>query len=1284
MKKLLLNTAILLSLTSCTPGATLFTSATGDAETSTTPVTLTEPTSGASAPLGLTFRGACDNSRPVVVSGTGAANPGSYSCVNNAYSIPVAFTAGEGAKEIKVSQTNSRGITQTVGGTYQRTPHWAPGDTKLRWAPPTLVNPVELGVAAVEGRPGTGVYTAPLNIHWDGSGYTAKPEQDVLVRGMTIVNGGQRFPYRFVGGRNYVLMGGEFTPAAGRAGKVNPRDFTKEFYIEGIRMDYEFGAENDAVFIEQMNGALNPDVTIQRVHFKGMHGTNKPHYPPINVVSVSAAGLVTSAAPHGLVAGTSTVIIAETTLDGHNRRFAVTSTPSATTLVIGQLDPNVPVPTQASTGGRMWGQTPGASGQSGAHADAVQVNDLSRVGAVRIDSATFETSYDTIILGRRAGIDYGNRKTIISRLNVRRNPINPHDNANVNMFFGDVDDGIPASSYNGRRNDVELTDVWGLPWPGGKGLLAEDPTRIVFPSGNATYDGIPVGAFLTTHNGIPAFEWPQLSPDIKIVGRVYIGAPAQDYALWGTPGNDVPGRAYVNTVGYADQFQAVPIQNITLSNTLVEANLAAGESIGWIDVPYPVRGYVIDVTLDSDLDGQVALVGANLVRGANPLTAGMKNLNLTATISRDVAGNAVNPPVVFHKTIVLGVGPNVQYASTFSGDLGSPSSDLNGRSITISGPGLVAYKALLLKNVGSCAGANFDSVAETPAATPFTLSPSGDGSYILCVIGRNSAGQWQSSVLESSTVVIDTVAPAIAITEPSTTLLDSVTQITVRGTCEAPFDVAVAGDITNPMTTACGAGTFAATVDLTGGTGNKTISASQTDNAGNVGTGTRVLSRVGQVQSANLIFASFGDSRIANYSDVVKTNPALFGSTKIIGIQEWAIRHSGGKLRFPTAHNYALGGDTTSAAPGKGGMLAKVQAAIPALQSAGVGNALLLAGAANWGLNRSDSQGAFNSLNSAGDIQQAAGLLRNAGIVVFIIAELPTGDDANPSSKFSGTALTNHLDYRNRLLAMHNPAGGIYVIGEAWDFLVDDAALATMKPGYAPDARHPNWQGAYWIGKAVAASTVGVVPASSFALPTTNSDVYNASTNPTGNLIANPMMTANTGATVATGYTVSATAGITTATSLVNIGGAVWQEVSYSGTVSTGTTGIVTVYNSMPLASIDGGDQMDFAAAVQMEPGAVGAASLAGELRFSYTDAAGNANQSFIPVAGDRANTPDITPAEKQNFVLRTDRVQMPLIYNNGHPTIARAGIVIRVPVNTSVSGTFRVRAFSVVKNRAQ
>lgn len=72
----------------------------------------------------MVFSGACEGSISIVISGSGASSPASATCSGSAYSVDITFTAGEGIKNITLTQTDLAGNATSVSRAvpYDATP----------------------------------------------------------------------------------------------------------------------------------------------------------------------------------------------------------------------------------------------------------------------------------------------------------------------------------------------------------------------------------------------------------------------------------------------------------------------------------------------------------------------------------------------------------------------------------------------------------------------------------------------------------------------------------------------------------------------------------------------------------------------------------------------------------------------------------------------------------------------------------------------------------------------------------------------------------------------------------------------------------------------------------------------------------------------------------------------------------------------------------------------------------------------------------------------------------
>lgn len=144
-----------------------------------------------------------------------------------------------------------------------------------------------------------------------------------------------------------------------------------------------------------------------------------------------------------------------------------------------------------------------------------------------------------------------------------------------------------------------------------------------------------------------------------------------------------------------------------------------------------------------------------------------------------------------------------------------------GLSVTLAGAGLSASTST------GCAAGTFSQLVNFTA---------GDGNKVVTATQTDGAGNVGTA---NRTFIRDTTAPLVAITSPAANTAAQ-NGLTVGGTCETGLMVNLSGaGISGPVSTACAAGAFSAAITFSAGDGVKNIIASQTDGAGNTGSGNR-------------------------------------------------------------------------------------------------------------------------------------------------------------------------------------------------------------------------------------------------------------------------------------------------------------------------------------------------------------------------------------------------------------------------------------------------------------
>ncbi len=128
-------------------------------------------------------------------------------------------------------------------------------------------------------------------------------------------------------------------------------------------------------------------------------------------------------------------------------------------------------------------------------------------------------------------------------------------------------------------------------------------------------------------------------------------------------------------------------------------------------------------------------------------------------------GNAFFPNMAFWKRSIYPV-----FASVSSVGIGAtPSNDTSQRYITVGGPGILAYKAVLITS-GTCnspgVAANLLAATEESIATSFYFTPpvnTVDDFFTVCVIGKNFVGAWQNENLPTASITlrVNTIKPVV-------------------------------------------------------------------------------------------------------------------------------------------------------------------------------------------------------------------------------------------------------------------------------------------------------------------------------------------------------------------------------------------------------------------------------------------------------------------------------------------------------------------------------------------
>uniref|UniRef100_A0AAU6W065 GDSL-like lipase/acylhydrolase n=3 Tax=unclassified bacterial viruses TaxID=12333 RepID=A0AAU6W065_9VIRU len=280
---------------------------------------------------------------------------------------------------------------------------------------------------------------------------------------------------------------------------------------------------------------------------------------------------------------------------------------------------------------------------------------------------------------------------------------------------------------------------------------------------------------------------------------------------------------------------------------------------------------------------------------------------------------------------------------------------------------------------------------------------------------------------------------------------------------------------------------------------------------------------------------------VAIIGDSITNQCTGANGTETYGYLSNALRQSDARFVFPLANNFGVGGDTTT----------QIRVRTPNVVASGAGIVIMLGGT-------NDRTSGLTVQTSIDNYKYMRDQFIAAGQFVICVVPMPRGDKRNAttiSKTLTAAQLTDALRYRDRILKEMPKQGCVAV--DTWpDFSDLSSSTGEVIQGYTHDGLHPSPTGAFVLGSLIAQEIKKLLPLDAI-LPISNSDIYNATTNPFGLVTVNPMMlgTAGTPATGGTGEladgwrgsTASTAAGVTRTYSKVTKDGKVWQQVVLGG-----------------------------------------------------------------------------------------------------------------------------------------
>lgn len=339
-------------------------------------------------------------------------------------------------------------------------------------------------------------------------------------------------------------------------------------------------------------------------------------------------------------------------------------------------------------------------------------------------------------------------------------------------------------------------------------------------------------------------------------------------------------------------------------------------------------------------------------------------------------------------------------------------------------------------------------------------------------------------------------------------------------------------------------------------------------------------------------FIIFGDSRS-------QVSTGDFPDTKTInaeGYPAWLLQFSGYKLKLARGGNFGVGGDTTTQ------MLARINAVL----AHPCPNVVFLGGV---------NDGADAAATIANYVTILDTLI-NAGKRVIACNELPF-TSGNSGQQNAQIARRDWWENPARLATWPS-----LIVVDTFRPMWNSATLCDFKAGYAPDGLHPATLGNSVLGATIAAALEPRIAAfSSYRnAPISNTDAYDATTNPLGCLVAGFMVEGtggrvdnvlNTG--VATGWNVTTTSagGATLAYSKgVDADGYPTQIIEITGTATAGTRSVsfaALTNQAADLNKLAGGDKVAASGRVKLNSSPLlRGVGIASQVNGTYGGTAGN------------------------------------------------------------------------------
>ncbi len=279
-----------------------------------------------------------------------------------------------------------------------------------------------------------------------------------------------------------------------------------------------------------------------------------------------------------------------------------------------------------------------------------------------------------------------------------------------------------------------------------------------------------------------------------IVGEAVTGAETSGWttcatALTYTLSGTTQGTRTIKVFARDDvgNVSSVSTESLTYDTTSPVASITANPALNSSETSFAFQFSGTDnVSAPASLTFTCSLNGASFASCSSPsatssFVTGSNNFRVRAT---DEAGNT---SAITTYTWNFDASVPTLLLSNVSSLSPALSNSLAARSVTFGGTSIQSYKYTVIRS-GACTAVDYSALSETTFSGNETVSftPTTDGTYQVCAIGKTIYGVWQlaSAPSTSSVLTIDTVNPALTGLALSPGAFGTVTTPAVTGTTE--------------------------------------------------------------------------------------------------------------------------------------------------------------------------------------------------------------------------------------------------------------------------------------------------------------------------------------------------------------------------------------------------------------------------------------------------------------------------------------------------------------------